>query len=186
MTLERLSRAFERLAGVLAAIAGLMILGMSFWITYDVLARYFFDIASPWAFDISEYSLVWITFLSAPWVLLQDRHVRIELLIDVLPTRFQRAFGIIASAVAIGVCLILAWRTGLAAVQYYENHVMMPRIWRIPRIWPYCIVPVGSGLLAIALMIRLCRYLGASDPEADLRSRASAGQDTGRDQLGGG
>ena len=59
---------------------------------------------------------------------------------------------------------------------------MMARIWRIPRIWPYSIIPIGSMLMAVAFMVRLRLYLTDPDPEAALTTRASAGQDAG---LGG-
>ena len=174
MTAAIVRRGFERVAAVLAAVAGGLILAMSLWITYDVLSRYFFDVASPWSFDLSEYSLVWITFLGAPWVLMQDRHVRIEILVDVLPVPAQRALGVAVSIVAIGVCVVLTWRTGIAAVEYFRNDIMMPRIWRIPRIWPYAVVPIGSALLACAFVVRLGLYLTDPDPEKTLRARATS------------
>lgn len=182
MTFSTLYRAYERGTAFLAGIAALLILAMSLWITYDVVSRYFFDASSPWSFDLSEYSLVWITFLAAPWVLLQDRHVRIELLVDVLPVKAQRVLGIVVCLVAMTACAILAWRTGIAAIEYYQRDIMMPRIWRIPRIWPYCIIPIGSALLTFTFALRLGLYLRDPDPEATLRARASAGQETGLDQ----
>ena len=54
---------------------------------------------------------------------------------------------------------------------------MMPRIWRIPRIWPYAVVPVGSALLACAFVVRLGLYLTDPDPERTLRARATAASD---------
>lgn len=179
MTFDTIYRAFERLTAVFAGVAACLVLAMSLWITYDVLSRYFFDAASPWAFDLSEYALVWITFLGAPWVLLQDRHVRIELLVDVLPIRIQRLMGILVCLTAIVICAILTWRTGLAALQYFERGQMMPRIWRIPRIWPYSIVPIGSALLTCTFALRLGLYLKSPDPERALREKASNGQETG-------
>lgn len=179
MVFDALYHAFERLTAALATFAAVLVLGMSLWISYDVLTRYFFDFASPWSFDLSEYALVWITFLAAPWVLLQDRHVRIELLTDVLPVKAQRFIGMAVCIVALLTCAVLAWRTGLAAMQYYERNTMMPRIWRIPRIWPYSIIPIGSILLTVAFAFRFGLYLRHSDPETLLDEKASAGQDTG-------
>ncbi len=178
MILRRLCTQFEHLAAALAGLAAILILGMSIWITYDVLTRYFFGFASPWAFDLSEYALPWITFLAAPWVLLQDRHVRIEILLDALPVRVQRVLGVGVCIVAILACAVLTWRTGSAALEYYQNGVMMPRIWRIPRVWPYVIVPFGSALLMIAFFVRLYWYVCEDDPEARLRAKASVGFDT--------
>ena len=145
-----------------------------------MLTRYFLDFASPWAFDLSEYALIWITFLGAPWVLLQDRHVRIELLVDNLPRTTQKILGVSVSIIASFACLTLTWKTGVAAFQYIENEIMMPRIWRIPRIYPFCIIPIGSLFLAIAFLVRLRLYLINCDPEAVLSMRASEGQETGR------
>lgn len=170
---------FERITLWMAIAAAGLILAMSCWITYDVLTRYFLDFASPWAFDLSEYSLIWIIFLGAPWVLLQDRHVRIELLVDVLPRSAQRMLGIIVSVIAICACLVLTWKTGVAAFQYFDRDIMMPRVWRVSRIWPYCIIPIGSGFLALSFLVRLRLYLCEPDPEAALGQRASAGQKTG-------
>ena len=101
----------------------------------------------------------------------RGRHVRIEILVDVLPVPAQRALGVAASVIAIGVCVVLTWRTGIAAVEYFRNDIMMPRIWRIPRIWPYAVVPIGSALLACAFVVRLGLYLTDSDPEKTLRAR---------------
>lgn len=172
-------RAYEKLTGVLAAFAACIILLMALWITYDVITRNLFGMASPWAFDLSEYGLVWMTFLAAPWVLLKDRHVRIELLVDALPVRYQRVFGVVVSAIAFLTCSILAWRCGIAASDYYTGGDMMPRIWRIPRILAYAVVPIGSFLLAIACVFRLGLYLTARDPEDELKARAMQGQSSG-------
>lgn len=176
MSFTAIYSAFERLAAAIAAVAAVLILAMSLWITYDVLARNLLGWASPWAFDLSEYALVWMTFLGAPWVLMQDRHVRIEILVDVLPARLQRLLGLVVCLVALGVCAVLTWRTGIAAIEYFERNVMMPRIWRIPRVWPYCAVPIGSGLLTAAFALRAGLYFRERDPEAVLKSKAGAGQ----------
>jgi TRAP-type C4-dicarboxylate transport system permease small subunit len=55
----------------------------------------------------------------------------------------------------------------------------MPRIWRIPRIYPYSIIPIGSMFLATVFLVRLRLYVSETDPEVALHKRASAGQETG-------
>ena len=173
---------FTRLTKAMACAAAFIVLLMSIWITYDVLARNFFGLGSPWFFDLSEYAMVWVTFLGAPWVLLQDRHIRIELLIDVLPRPVQRTLGVAVSVIAIAACLVLMWKSSQAALEYYQSNVMMPRIWRIPRLWPYSIIPVGSLFLVISFLVRLRTYVLSADPEKELHATAMADQhqiDTG-------
>ncbi len=145
---------------------------MCFWITYDVVSRGLFNWASPWAFDLSEYSLVWITFLAAPWILLKDGHVRVEILVSALTQRWQRSIGGVVSLIGLVVCCILAWRTGMAGIEYAQNDVRVGRIWNIPRIFPYVIVPIGSVFLGLAFVERLLVYLTNVDPERELRERS--------------
>jgi hypothetical protein len=40
-------------------------------------------------------------------------------------------------------------------------------------------VPIGSGLLAVSFLLRLGLYVRTENPEALLRLKASAGQDSG-------
>ena len=82
-------------------------------------------------------------------------------------------------AVAIVACAVLTWRTGIAAIAYFDRGDMMARIWRIPRIYPYVVIPFGCALLTIGFAFRLGLYLQSADPEADLKARAARGQDTG-------
>ena len=173
------ARLVERPARWLAWLSALLILSMSFWITYDVVTRSLFGWASPWAFDLSEYSLVWMTFLAAPWILLRDGHVRVEILVDSMGRRKQRAIGAAVSVIGLIVCAILAWRTGIAAVEYAQNDVRMGRIWNIPRIYPYVVVPFGSAALTLAFLARLMTYLGERDPEAALRASGRGGDAAG-------
>ncbi len=165
---------FDRVARWCAYLAAALILAMSGWITIDVVGRNCCGFSAPWAFDLSEYSLVWITFLAAPWVLLRDRHVRIEILVERLPVSGQRILGIAVCVAAAIACAVFTWRTSVAAYDYAQREIMMPRIWRIPRIWPYIVVPVGGGLLLLALLARLHLYLRHPDPEGELKRRANA------------
>jgi len=158
-------KAVTRVSEVFAFFAAFIILAMSVWITYDVLACYFFSGSAPWAFDMSEYALVWITFLAAPWLLLRDGHVRVEIIIDALSPKAQRRIGIVVSIIGLLASAILTWRCGIAAVEYYQGDIMMPRIWRIPKLWPYIAIPIGGVLLVLAFIARLMIYLKSSDPE---------------------
>ena len=173
--LRGFARLIERPARWLAWLSALLILSKSLWITYDVITRNLFNWASPWAFDLSEYSLVWMTFLAAPWILLRDGHVRVEILIDALGPRPQRIVGAVASVLGLAVCAVLAWRTGIAAVEYAQNDVRMGRIWNVPRIYPYVVVPLGSAALTLAFLARLLTYIGERDPEAALRATGERG-----------
>ena len=103
--------------------------------------------------------------------------MRIEILVDALPVRRAARLGIAVSLIAI-VHLRWCWPGAPVSlpIEYYQNaDVMMPRIWRIPRIWPYVIVPVGSGMLGpVPRAVRLAALpdpLVAADPKRELKAQ---------------
>lgn len=167
------NRIYDGLIVCLATVAGLILVGMSLWTTYEVVARYVFLQPTIWAADLSEYGLLWATFLAAPWVLRQDGHVRVEILIDALGPLWQRRLGLAVSLIAAVACAILAWRSGLTTYNYFEKGQMIARIWQIPRFLPYLAIPIGSALLTVEFLRRAAHYRRAPDPEAELRARKS-------------
>jgi len=164
-----LVRFYDRLIVAMAYLAGLMILAMSLWISYEVVARYVFLSPTIWAADLSEYALLWSTFLAAPWVLRRDAHVRVEVFVDVLGLRAQRVLGFSVSLIAAIACAILALRSGFTVYDYYDRGLMIARIWQVPRFIPYMAIPLGSTILTIECLRRTAFYLRATDPEGDLR-----------------
>ena len=57
-------RAWDRMIDALAYFAALLIGAMALYVSYDVVARYFFNAPTSWSNDLTEYSLVWATFLA--------------------------------------------------------------------------------------------------------------------------
>ena len=164
-------RVYDGVIVGLACFAGLILAGMSLWTTYEVVARYVFLRPTIWAADLTEYGLLWSTFLAAPWVLRRGGHVRVEILVDALAPRWQGRVGLTVSIVAALACAILAWRSGITTWSYYEKGQMLARIWQIPRFLPYLAIPVGSALLAAEFLRRASEYYRSPDAEAQLRSR---------------
>lgn len=156
--LQRLLAAYEGLIHAMAVLGALILVGMSLWVTYDVVARYVFVSPTIWASDLSEYGLLWATFLAAPWVLRQEGHVRIEIIVERLPRQYRRAIGIVVSVVGAVVCVIFAWQTGLTTVDFFARDLMEARIWRIPQWIPYSVIPLGSAVLAVEFVARALRY----------------------------
>jgi C4-dicarboxylate transporter DctQ subunit len=156
--LQRLLTAYVSLIHAMAVLGALILVGMSLWITYDVVARYLFASPTIWANDLSEYGLLWATFLAAPWVLRREGHVRIEIFVERLSRQHRRTIGVIVSLVGAVVCVIFAWQTALTTVDFFTRGLMEARIWRIPQWIPYSVIPLGSAFLAAEFVARVLRY----------------------------
>ena len=84
--MNRLSDLYGRLLDFLAVIAALLLLAMVIIVTGDILLRNLANKGFVWANEVSEYSLYFITLLTAPWLLRRGQHVRLDLILTILPT----------------------------------------------------------------------------------------------------
>lgn len=171
--ITRLVAFYEKTIAALALLGALLMGGMALWITYEVLMRYLLGRPTFWAVDLSEYAMLWVAFLSAPWVLRREGHVRVEVFIERMRPRQQQRLGILTSALGAIVCAIMAWQGAVTVWDFYVRGVSVAREWQIPQCLVYLAIPIGSGLLTIEFVRRAGRYRRAAAGEASFVQQAA-------------
>ena len=76
-----------RLFDALAMAAALILLGMVVTVTADIVLRNTMGGGLVWANEVSEYSLYLMTLLTAPWLLRRGQHVRLDIILTLVPAR---------------------------------------------------------------------------------------------------
>jgi TRAP-type transport system small permease protein len=116
----------------------------------NVVARYLFNVSFIWAEELSQYLMVWVTFLGAGLALTQGRHVAVELVQDALPAAAGRA---LRAGIAL---LILAFLVTLAVLGFqfvsFAWSQETPAM-NIPFGIPYLAVPIGALLFIAHLLL---------------------------------
>lgn len=163
--MARIGKAYDLLIDGAAYLAGLLIVGMSLWITYEVFVRYVLLSPTIWAADLSGYALLWATFLAAPWVLKRNGHVSIELATDRLSPARRRRVAVAVSLVGAIISAIFAWQTAVTTYEFFDQGRMMARIWQIPLFIPYVCMPLGAALLAVEFLRRAFATARTGDPD---------------------
>ena len=110
----------------------------------NVVSRYVWNYSYIWAEELSQYIMVWITFLGAGLALREGRHVAVELLQDRLPTkvkRWTRRLVVLFIIVFLLVLVVVGLQFSLFAMEQ-ETPVMT-----IPLGYPYLAVPLGALIL---------------------------------------
>src|SRR5215469_3872085 len=85
--MTRLSAAFGRLYDALALVAALILLTMTLLVAADIILRNIARVGFPWANEVSEYALYLMTLCTAPWLLRRGQHVRIDIVLTLVPPR---------------------------------------------------------------------------------------------------
>jgi TRAP-type transport system small permease protein len=154
-----LSDAFGRLFEVLASLGSAMLLAMVAVVSADILLRDVFGSGLVWADEVSEYALYVITVLTAPWLLRRAQHVRIDIVLTVVPPLIAWLMEAFGDILGLAVCLVLiryglsmtydSWITGSTTIK----NLIFPEWWLLSLL-PMCFV-----LLAVEFVFRFHRLV---------------------------
>ena len=143
---------FDRSLDVTALLAGVLLIYIMLAITNEIIIRSFLGRTMIALMEISEYALLYITFLGAAWVLRREGHVRMDLVISRLNPRAQIMLNIITAGLGAIAFLIITWYGIKVTWFLFETNYHMLSALR-PIKWPIVgIIPVGSLLFSVQLL----------------------------------
>jgi len=132
---------------------------MMLLITYDTVARYFFNAPSIWIIQFAEYFMVWICFAGAAWLLNLDGHVSVDFVTIRLNPRNRVLFNIITSILGLLVCAALFYFTAENVWTTFVKGTLDYRSIMVPKALMMVFIPIGFCLLFIGFIIKLGVYI---------------------------
>ena len=150
----------DKLLAFLAALAGLLLLFITFSISYAILAR-FVGFASPvWVVQFNEYALLWLTFLGTAWLLARDKHVSIDLVTRLLPVYGRVILSLLHNAAGAVLCAVFTWYGALVTWDQFQRGVTDVQAIDFPKYLVLMVIPFGFFLLTAQFLRRFISILG--------------------------
>ena len=140
---------FDSVVDTLALLSGALLILIMMSISVDVILRYFFNRPQFWVGELSEYALLYITFTGAAWVLKNERHVKIDVLINRLNPKKKNILDWIVNIVCIFVCAVLTYYGIVVTWDHFVRGVYNPTLMSFPKGPLLAIIPIGTLLLMI-------------------------------------
>jgi TRAP-type C4-dicarboxylate transport system permease small subunit len=156
-----LSRWYGHVLEAMMLLAGLLLLVMTFMIGADVVLRNIGAGGVAVSNELSEDILYLITLLTAPWLLRQGRHIRVDIVLRVLPPRVAWALEWLGDAIGIVCCLYFVWYGAGVTVASYLNGSLSIKTLVTPEWWILAPLPIAFALLAIEFVFRMDRLARA-------------------------
>lgn len=151
---------FDGTNNLLALLGGVLVAFVMLIVCAEVVMRYFVGRSIIWVFEVTEYSLLFMTFLAAAWLLKKEGHVSIDLLLNRLSPKPRAMVNIITSIIGAIVCLVVAWYGSVVTVELLQQGEHQATIVEPPSFILYVVIPVGSFLLFVQFLRRAYGYLG--------------------------
>jgi TRAP-type C4-dicarboxylate transport system permease small subunit len=156
-----LSRWYGHVLEAMMLLAGLLLLVMTFMIGADVVLRNIGAGGVAVSNELSEDILYLITLLTAPWLLRQGRHIRVDIVLRVLPPRVAWALEWLGDAIGIVCCLYFVWYGAGVTVASYLNGSLSIKTLVTPEWWILAPLPIAFALLAAEFVFRMDRLARA-------------------------
>jgi len=149
---RRLERYVSPIAEVMHKIGLAILLLMMFLTVGDVLGRYFFAMPIPGTFEVTNFMLALIVFLTLGYTLVRKGHISIDLIICRYSPRTQGIIDSITYLASLILFCLVIWQTVVHARRLYlGNNVSGILSWPI---YPFVIVAaIGSLLFCLVLLI---------------------------------
>lgn len=171
------SQAYGRLLAALALLGCAILFAMMAIIVADVALR---NIPVPglprglaWSNEVSELMLYLLTMCVAPWLLRQGQHIRVDILLQVLPKKLAWALEWVGDIIGFACCVFIAWYGAKAAWASYTEGAVNIKTLVTPEWWSLAPLPVVFVLLAIEMLFRMGRLHAAErGPRQDAVSAA--------------
>ncbi len=170
ITTDRLGRVLDHIERWMAGTAILLLVLITLSVCLEIVMRYFFNRPQVWVVELTEYALLYITFLGAAWVLKTDGHVQVNLLVSRLGERWQRRFKIFSSLVGLLVSLTLTVFGAIVTWDHYLRGVYKPTLLEFPSWLVLISIPLGSLFLTTRFFVRFwasLSRLGSQDAQGE-------------------
>src|SRR5262247_2326498 len=146
--MQRISAVFGRVFDAMMLAACLLLLFMTLLIGADVATRNLGVGGIAWSNEVSENILYLITLLSAPWLLRQGKHIRVDIMLRAIPPRAAWNCEWIADMLGLACSLVIAWYGVDATLDAYRSGEMFIKAVATPVWWWLALLPVAFLMLA--------------------------------------
>ncbi len=150
---------FNKIVDYMVIFAGILLLFSMLSICAEVISRYLFNFPFGWVTEICEYSLVYITFLVAAWILKQEKHIKMDLVFNRLNPKLQSSLNIWTSILNAIVCFILFLFGIRVTWELLSTHYFTPTILEIPKFIIVAIIFIGCFTLFVQFLIRSFNFI---------------------------
>ena len=169
---DRFEAGFHRVNTFLAGLVAISIGFMAVLIPLDLFIRSLKWGNMPWLYEGIEYALYFGIFLGAPWVLQHGAHVRVDVLLTILPkhlaARLEQAIDVAGAAL----CAALCYYGIEATILHYVEGYLPDKLLVIANWYLMTAFAVAFAMLTIEFLLRARRAQMVAAEGADATAKA--------------
>nr|WP_276562372.1 TRAP transporter small permease [Hoeflea prorocentri] len=132
-------------------------------ICFEVVGRALGGSSRLWVIETSEYALLFITFLGAPYLLEKNMHVVLDLLYNSFTGRRKIFVQLFNAAIGFVACAVLTIVGFQVVVEQFDVGVREVTVMRPYSWWITSALPIGAALMTVQFLDQIIRSFQGED-----------------------
>ncbi|HEX6691039.1 MAG TPA: TRAP transporter small permease [Burkholderiales bacterium] len=166
--MKYVARGYDAILYGMAYLAALLLVAMMATITLDVVLRNLGYQSSAHFFTFTEYALLIVPCLGAPWLAREKGHIYVEILLMSMAPRWRARMTVLIGAICIAVCLVIAWYGFEVAWRDFVQNEKDVRSMDFPRWMVVGFIPLSFLMMAVEFARFLWRRENFLAPLSDI------------------
>ncbi|HLR72446.1 MAG TPA: TRAP transporter small permease [Pseudogracilibacillus sp.] len=146
---------FDRILDLTAVLARGTVVLIVLLVATEIVASNIFNYSISWVLEMTEHLLLFMTFLGTSWLLKENGHIKLDLLLNNISKKKSTVLEVINACIGFIISIILAVSGFLATWNLYVRDVSAEAVLEIPRYLLVVIVPIGFTLLSIQFIRKI-------------------------------
>ena len=169
--MKYVARCYDAILHGMAWLAGFLMAAMMLVIFVDVVLRNLGYQSSSHFFTFTEYALLAVPCLGAPWLVREKGHIYVEILLMSLGAKARARMTMAIGVACIALCLVLAWYGFDITIRDFVNNEKDVRSLDMPRWMVVGFIPLSFAMMAVEFLRFLIRgenFLGSAAGQAEV------------------
>jgi len=167
---KHVAKAYDAILYGMAYLAAFLLVAMMVVITLDVVIRNLGYQSSAHFFTFTEYALLIVPCMGAPWLAREKGHIYVEILLMSLPERTRARMTMLVGVICVAVCLVVAWFGFQVALNDFLQDEKDVRSMDMPRWLIVGWIPLSFLMMAIEFARFLWRRENFLAPLSEITS----------------
>jgi len=159
VTLQFILRLIDRLSSFVGTAVSVLLPALTLVLTFEVVARYFFERPTIWAFDMAIFMFGYLGLLAGAYVLKEKEHINVDLIYGRFSPRGKAVLDVITGLLFFFfMTLVVAygWKAAYSALSFGDHR---PTEWGPPLGHFKLMIPLGALLLLLQGLANWIRNL---------------------------
>jgi TRAP-type C4-dicarboxylate transport system permease small subunit len=139
----------------MAILSAFLIVVATLALVYEVITRYFLNVANDWMIEFCVYLLIAATFLAAAYTQAERGHVGIEVLDEVMSAKWNRYRLLLGDILSLLVVAFIARNAWHFTWNAYEQGWATGSTWAPPLWIPYFFMAFGLSTMALQMVMQI-------------------------------